>query len=318
MALWVRHLPLARHRRGDHYADRTIRTYSQEIAAFAAWCGELPLDALTEDVVLRHEAELRDAGRAASYIATRDKVVRLFLGWCRERGMLAVDPLAAVPRARAEDPPVEALSDADVHRLLAACPITGSDATWAGLRQYAIVYVLWRCGLRASELCGLEIEDYDRHKGHLRVRGRRPRDAFGRLDERSESREGKKSAAARRTVGVPDDARAALEDWLVRARGMEPGRLFPGERGDDLRREALTVMLARLARRAGVTGVHPHRLRHTFALNYLRADGDLYTLARLLGHSTLQMTTKYLRALQAEEAADRHVQVMRRRWGNAG
>lgn len=177
--------------------------------------------------------------------------------------------------------------------------------------------MLWRCGLRATELCNLEIEDYDRARGHLRVRGLRPRDRQGRLDERAEAREGKKTAAARRTVGVPDDARAALEDWLVRARGLEPGRLFPGERGDGLRREALTVMLARLAGRAGVAGVHPHRLRHTFACNMLRDGLDMYDLSRLLGHSTLAMTSKYLRAVQAEEVADRHVEVMRRRWQSA-
>jgi integrase/recombinase XerD len=283
--LFARALGTMISRHGKPYADNTLVTYRGEIAAFAAWAGERTLDDLDRDTVLAHLAEMRAAGYAPTYIQTRDKVLRVFLDWCVEHKMLAEHPLSRVPRATAADPPVVTLSDAEVGRLLDVCP----NDTWLGVRAQAMIHVLWRCGLRAWELCNLTPEDYDRERRHLRVRG-------------------VKSIAARRTVGVPDDAALAVDDWLVRGLGTntEGTTLFPSERGGPLTRQALTHHIQRLGKRAGLTGVHPHQLRHTFACNFLRAGGDLYLLSRLLGHSTLQMTTKYLRAIQAEEAADMH------------
>jgi integrase len=156
-----------------------------------------------------------------------------------------------------------------------------------------IVVVLWRTGLRASELCALELADYDAQRARLTVR-------HGKGDKY-------------RVVGVPDDARLALDDWLLVSRGTPAGPLFPSERGGHLTYAGLSQMLGRLKERSGAGDVHAHRFRHTFAIGFLRAGGDIYTLSRLLGHSTLAMTSKYLRALKAEEAADDHVRILRRR-----
>lgn len=287
--LYTRGLSAGLSTRGRPYAASTVRTYREEVAAFVAWCGDLPLTAIDADLVVRHLAELRAAGRADSYVQTRDKVLRLFLGWCVEQRFLAGNPLARVRRTRAADPPVTALTDLEVQRLLAACP----GDRWDGVRNAAILHVLWRCGLRASEACRLDLADYDAGRAALVVRGT-------------------KSDAARRIVGVPDDCALALDDWLVRARGTEAGVLFPSERGVPLLRTSFSRLVRLVGERAGVDDLHPHRLRHTFAVNFLRAGGDIFILSRLLGHSTVQMSARYLRGLQAEAAAETHVRLMRR------
>jgi hypothetical protein len=81
-------------------------------------------------------------------------------------------------------------------------------------------------------------------------------------------------------VGVPDDARLALDDWLLVSRGTPAGPLFPSERGGHLTYAGLSQMLGRLEERSGMGDVHAHRFRHTFAIGFLRAGGDIYTLSR--------------------------------------
>jgi site-specific recombinase XerD len=295
--LYARGLHLDISSRGQPYAPSTVRTYTDEITAFGAWCAAhdiMHVGDVDEDVVLRHLAELRARGRSAQYIATRDKVIRVWLQWCVRRGILTADPMAGVRRQTPADPPIVAVSDQEMRRVLDACE---ELPPWQAGRAAGIVMVLWRCGLRASEVCMLDLEDYQSRKAQLRVRGT-------------------KSLAARRVVGVPDDCRYVLDDWVLRLRGPRPGPLFPGERTERLRRDWLTHLVQRLGRRAEVVGLHPHRLRHTFALNFLRAGGDLYVLMRLMGHSRIEMTARYLRALQAEEAAATHVRVMRARPGH--
>jgi integrase len=144
--------------------------------------------------------------------------------------------------------------------------------------------------LRASELVALDLADYDVAERRLQVRhgkGNKPR-----------------------RLGVPADAAAAIDDFILMARGDEAGPLFPSERGGRLGRTPLQKVVHRLGVRAGVAGVHPHRFRHTFACDFLRAGGDSAILMRLLGHSSLAMTMRYLRAIQEEEAAAEHVTVM--------
>jgi integrase len=295
-ALWLRELPYLTHSKGGTYAPGTVRSYTDQITLFIRAMGDLDLHDLTPQDISRHYATMRTAGRRDQYIQTRDKAVRVFLKWCvEERKLLPVSPLDRVPRQQAADPPVVSFTEDDLRRLLRAC----ATDTWTGVRHATMVLTLWHTGIRAAELCRLRLDEYDPKRQTLRVRG-------------------KKSAAADRTVGVPDELALALDQWILLARGRETEPdpwLFVKERGTGpLTRNVLTRIIQRIGKAAGVKPCHPHRFRHTFAVRMLRPpiSMDLYHLSRLLGHARIEMTAKYLRAMQAEQAAAEHVRLSRR------
>ena len=82
-------------------------------------------------------------------------------------------------------------------------------------------------------------------------------------------------------------------------------RLFINKSGESLGLLGIKILIKRLGDKAGVK-VHPHKLRHTFAISFLRAGGDVFSLQYLLGHSTLSMTQRYLQSLKASDAANAH------------
>jgi integrase/recombinase XerD len=99
----------------------------------------------------------------------------------------------------------------------------------------------------------------------------------------------------------------ALWRWLAMLGTMPKSiALFPSTHGGDhLRREAVKHLLTRLGRRAGVERVHPHRFRHTFAINYLRNGGNAVMLQELLGHTDLSMVRNYIRLAEQDFSAAR-------------
>jgi site-specific recombinase XerD len=276
-------------RNGKPYSPKSITSYSEHLGMFARWAGDRLLADLEAETVALYSGQLRREGKAAFTVAGRENVIRIWLGWCAERKLIGRSPLADVRRTKAPDPPIETFTAAESRRMLAVC----DRQRWDGTRNAAIIMTLWRTGVRADELCALEFDDYDSIERRLTVR-------HGKGDKF-------------RLVGVPDDADGALQDWIVVARGREPGPLFPSERGDRLQRTSLSRLVAKIGRRAAIADCHPHRFRHTFAVDFLRAGGDSLVLVRLLGHTTLAMTQRYLRALADEQAAAQHVETMRGR-----
>jgi len=82
--------------------------------------------------------------------------------------------------------------------------------------------------------------------------------------------------------------------------------LFLTKTSEPLVADAIKLIVRRLGKEAGISGVHIHQLRHTFAISFLRAGGDVFSLQYLLGHSTLVMTQRYLQSLNAEDAMKAH------------
>jgi site-specific recombinase XerD len=286
--LYLGQLPTALSRRNRPYSPKTIQGYAYHLRVFARAEGARAVDEVGPALVASHLAELRASGHASWTITGRDEALRVWLGWLAERGILGRQRLEGVRRSGSADTPIEILSADEIAALLVAC----DRNTWGGTRDIAILHTLRRTGVRASELCALELEDYDGRERRLTVR-------HGKGNKR-------------RVLGVPDDAAAALDDWIIVMRGREPGALFPSERGWALSQNSLNLMLRRLAGRAGIArSVHPHLFRHTFAVEFLLAGGDSAILMRLLGHTTLAMTMRYLRAVDEMRAAEQHVATMR-------
>lgn len=225
--------------------------------------------------------------------------------WAIAEGHATVHAPSAVDVPKPQPPAIHPLTRDQVQALLDATtrgsPWSTSPETQTELpklqqlRDQAILRVLLDTGIRASELCALSLADLDLQAGTLRVRGK----------SRLNSGQGKQ-----RTVHIGTRTRRALWSYLAErkkdAHLSSDSPLFATRAGDPIDRRTLRTHLHRLGRRAGVPGVYPHRLRHTFALAYLRNGGDIYTLQALLGHTSLEMVRRYLHLTQADaEAAHR-------------
>ncbi len=138
-------------------------------------------------------------------------------------------------------------------------------------RDLAIQLVLLDTGIRADELCNLKSSDIRGETFYV----------FG------------KGAKEREVPFSPTVSRALLDYLAVPRRG--PGKfIFQTENGSQMNPDRLLKLIRSIGERAGVEGAHPHRFRHTFAINYLMNGGDAYTLQRILGHSTMEMVRRYL------------------------
>lgn len=150
-------------------------------------------------------------------------------------------------------------------------------------RDVAILLTLLDCGLRAQELCDLTIADYDEGRGRLNIR--------------------KGKGGKQRFVPLGTRARKALWRYLASREGAKPkDPLFATKTGNHLDRHNLGNLLESIGKNAGVSNPHPHRWRHTFAISYLRAGGNLFVLRDILGHSTLEMVQRYAKIAEQDIA----------------
>jgi site-specific recombinase XerD len=164
----------------------------------------------------------------------------------------------------------------EVTALLESC-----DQTPTGVRDAAVIALLYGAGLRRAELVGLNLADYDQAAGTLTLRGK-----------------GNKE----RMVHVVNGAAAALADWLT-VRGQKPGALFLGtgnrNKGGRLTSQAIYKMLQTRAAAAGVDGLTPHDFRRTFVGELLDRGADISTVQQLAGHANVTTTARYDRRAEA-------------------
>lgn len=153
------------------------------------------------------------------------------------------------------------------------------------LRDKALILFLLDTGVRASECCRLTIANVDLKAGAARVIGKSRRNS-GKGKERS--------------VYFGDRCRKALWEFSTIRDTIKSDPVFPVRSGNHFDRRNLGQHISRLGDRAGVEDCYPHRFRHTYAINYLRNGGDIYTLQRSLGHTSLDMCRRYLKIAEAD------------------
>jgi integrase/recombinase XerD len=191
----------------------------------------------------------------------------------------------AKPETRAIIP----FSREEVARLLAAARDSGRD----NLRNVAIVKTLLDTGVRASELCGLKFEDLE--GDYIRVLGK---------------------GSKERRVPISALAMSAVVEYMgARPPGKRTAPVFLSEHGRPLNRDSLRLLINRLALRGKVNNAHPHKFRHTFALNYILNGGDPYSLQMILGHSTMDMVKRYLYLTNRDVSAVHNRASPLKNWG---
>lgn len=257
-------------------SDNTVAAYGRDLARYLAWLGERGVsepDEVTRELIEAHIAALAEVGLAPASVERAVSAIKGFHRFMVTDEICQDLPTADIPLPAKPDRLPDVISQADAERLLDQ-PF---PATPTGLRDHAILEVLYGCGLRASELCGLDLRAVLLDEGLVRV--------FGKGEKE-------------RVVPVLGAAASALEDYLDRGRGALVGRrpcdaVFLNVRGGRLSRQSVHAIVEKYGRVAGIRDLHPHTLRHSFATHLLEGGADLRVVQELLGHANIATTQLY-------------------------
>lgn len=257
-------------------ADRTIVLYGQSITYFSAWLAQrgqpAELSSLDRDNVLRWLDSLRARGLTTGTVRARWRGLRRFTNWLLAERIIGADPLAGIVIDEPEPPPVPILTDDDLAALVAACRGT----RFGDRRDEALIRLLIDCGLRVSELTGIDLDhlDLDAESVIVTGKGNRVRAAYF----------GAKTGQAL--------------DRYIRERNkhkyVSSAALFLSQRGR-LSPDGVRELLKVRADMAGIdpATIHPHRFRHTNAHDFLLAGGQERDLKRLMGWRSDTMLERY-------------------------
>ncbi len=258
----------------------TLRNYRADTAAFLGWLSAhdiAPLKATRGDL-RRYLGELTDAGTARASQARKVSTIHTFYRHLVEKGQLASDPFYGVglPKKTRRLPRI--VERPDIETLLDAPP---NDEP-AGVRDRAILELLYAAGLRVSELTSLDLRDLDLEHRVIVVHGK---------------------GNQQRGVLIGRPARAALRRYIAEARpealarsprGAATGAVFLNRSGGRLTVRSVQMLVRKWATKAGIAvEVHPHLLRHSFATHMLDNGAELRVVQELLGHSSANTTQIY-------------------------
>ncbi len=261
-------------------SPNTVIAYSRDLLGYLGFLAERGVrdpDAVSRDDLTAWLTALRASGLAPSSVNRKVSAVKSFHRFLARESLAETQPASALPLPKAPERLPDVVSVPDVERLLAQ-PFPDGPA---GIRDRAVLETLYGCGVRVSELAGLDVADLDLAEGLLRVLGK---------------------GGKERVVPVAGAAARALADYLAHARPylrtksgrprQDPTAMFLSHRGARLTRQALFAMVRRYGGRVGLA-LHPHTLRHSFATHMLERGADLRALQEMLGHADIRTTQVY-------------------------
>jgi len=257
-------------------SDNTLAAYRSDLQGLGHWLaanGNTLLGARREDLLMFLATRVRRGAGSRTTARLLSSVRRLYQHMVRD-GRLGEDPSALIETPKLGRPLPKALTEAEVEALLAAPNV--EDVL--GLRDRAMLEVIYASGLRVSELVALSLTQVNLRQGVVRVMGK---------------------GAKERLVPLGEEALSWLERYLsearpVLAKGAALDALFPTCRGAAMTRQAFWHLVKRHARRAGLKqDLSPHTLRHSFATHLVNHGADLRVVQMLLGHSDLSTTQIY-------------------------
>lgn len=294
----------------DGYSPETLKMYRWALELMSSHLGDRELAEIGPEDLERFWTWLRVdyrprrmngdvsplSGRSLENVWTAN---RSFFNWASEMFTLRERPDLRIKRPRYRPEEISPLSQEETEKLVAACSRTAFAKTarrttftmprQTSNRDIALILVLLDTGLRVSECARLKVKDVNLTSGEVLV------GAWG-TGQKTKSRH----------VYLGKIAKKAVWRYLAEREDVRPeDAVFVSDRGNSMNRTSIRQLLVRLGKKAGLSNVHPHRFRHTFAVEYLRNGGDVFTLQRLLGHSTLEMVRHYL-ALAETDSAEAH------------
>lgn len=264
-------------------SDHTLAAYRADLMALARWLGprgKRVEQADRADLLASLSHRVAAGARPRSTARLLSSLRRFYRNLLRD-GRRADDPTARIDSPKLGRPLPDTLSETDVETLLSA-PDTETDL---GLRDRAMLELIYATGLRVSELVGLRVDQVNLRHGVVRTLGK---------------------GSKERLVPLGEEASAWVERYLAGARpALLAGRgvcddLFVTRRGAAMTRQAFWHLIRRYASQAGIRKhLSPHTLRHAFATHLLNHGADLRVVQMLLGHSDLSTTQIYTHVARA-------------------
>lgn len=266
---------------------KTIRTYCDVLVGLAKFLAENKLPSAPENLTaddvrfflsLWHKGNVSSSTRHLYY-----RTIKTFFNWLVREGQIRESPMAKMKPPKLESKVVQPYTPEDIGRILSLCETPG----FSNARNRAIILLFFDTGLRLSELANIRLDDINTKTQLIKVMGKGSKERYvkyGRIT----------SMGLMMYLSLRDDKYPEL--WLTQDK--RPMTIY-----------GVKEVVVRLVERAKVSEGKrgPHRFRHTAAINFLRNGGGQFNLQSLLGHSTLEMTRRYVSALGTEDMVKAHL-----------
>lgn len=257
-------------------SSHTVEAYGRDLERYVKALekkGVTEPDDVTRPLIEEHLEHLAEEGYAPSSVERALSAIKSFHRFMLQEEMSSVSPAAALPLPKK----AERLPDVLSVRQALALLDQPFPKTAAGQRDRAIIEVLYGCGLRVSELTGLDVGAVSLEDEVVRVIGK---------------------GSKERLVPLMGSAHKALAEYLSDWRGelvssRSGAAVFLNVRGGRISRQSVFAIVERAGRVVGIDGLHPHTLRHSFATHMLQGGADIRIVQELLGHSSIQTTQLY-------------------------
>lgn len=256
----------------------TIDAYGKDLAAYRSFLetrDKTTLEAIERDDILAFQKSLLDEGFAVSTIERRLSAIKGLHRFALREGYTTADPAQAIPLPKKPSRLPDVLSIDQMNALLDSI----DTSSMTGKRDATMLEVLYGCGLRVSELIGLDLQHVLLEEGFLRVFGKGSKERMVPLS----------GIALERMIDYLNDVRPELES----SKAPATGALFLNARGGRLTRQSVHRIVTRAGLSIGVKNLHPHTLRHSFATHLLEGGADLRSIQDMLGHADIATTQIY-------------------------
>ncbi len=259
-----------------HKALNTVESYKRDVTQYITYLnnsGVKDLSATTKTTVLSYLLALQKEGRASSTVSRTLASLRSFYVFMIENGMVKTDPTSNLEAPHVEKKPPQILSSAEVELLMEQPKCVDNK----GIRDKAMLELLYATGIRVSELINLTVSDVNLQMSFICCR--------------SEKKE--------RVIPMGNKAREALEEYIDKARPMmikdeDEKALFVNCSGAHISRQGFWKIIKYYQHKAGIqTEITPHTLRHSFAAHLLENGADLHSIQEMMGHADISSTQVY-------------------------
>lgn len=289
LVLWLRYHRVVKHLVADYLGHlavergssaNTIEAYRRDLLEYTGFMEGRSVhsfdDVMREDITA-FIVTLRERGLAPSSIERKVAAVKGLHKFLVREGLTRNHPTSGLPLPKVPERLPNAVSIDAMDRLLSQPFPEGP----AGLRDRAILELLYGAGLRVSELTGLDTTDLDLTSGFVRVLGKGGKERYAPLS----------GMAALAVEAYVRQGRLMLRP--KRSLSADADALFLNVRGGRLSRQAVFRLVREYGGRVGLEGLHPHTLRHSFATHMLEGGADLRALQEMLGHADISTTQVY-------------------------
>ena len=263
-------------------SQNTLDSYQRDLKALTKWLDESnrSLQSVRREDLLKYLADRMGSGIKARSTARALSCLRSFYRYLLREKVIKVDPTLRIDNPKLGRQLPDSLTESDVERLLAAPDLT----TPIGIRDRAMLEVLYACGLRVTELVSLRLTDMNLRQGVLRVMGK---------------------GSKERLVPLGEEAISWLQQFIQDSRdellkkNLSEDVVFPSNQGKMMTRQTFWHRIKIHAQDAGIKKkLSPHTLRHAFATHLVNHGADLRVVQLLLGHSDLSTTQIYTHIAQ--------------------